>query len=273
MNRADIPRSQRDGYLNRWISSLFNEVSGGEYVTPEDLTRALERRFREMASAQATPWIKLGPIVFPGRVLRRGGYQGEITVTARVRDGSVRRALSGLGHFSSQVRADRLTWAGETHPVRVTEVQVETAFTSEDEVTITCAFPQQYVGPDAGVMPVSYGSNGGTDRQAEIWARHMLFGEPLDRSRIRHDMLVMMSVPDRVPTLPDVLRQHMAEGWVAEGLTRLYLVEGLVSRHGGHFQRLEVGPATAAGVRIDALYVPSGHRGAPVSISGSVPLR
>lgn len=273
MNKADVPRNRRDGYLNRWISSLYNEVSAGEYITPEEVTRALERRLREMASAQATPWIKLGQLVFPGRVIRRGGYQGEITVTARVRDGSLRRALSGLGHFSSRFRADRLTWADETHPVRVTDTQVETSFTSEDEVTITCAFPQQYFGPDAGVTPVSYGSDGGIDRQVEIWARHMLFGTPLDRSRHRHDMLVLMSVPDGVPTLPEVLRRYQAQGWLAEGLARLNLVEELVSRHGGHFQRLEVGPATAAGVRIDALYLPSSHRGAPISISGSVPLR
>lgn len=273
MEKADVPRSQRDGYLNRWIGSLYNEVSGGQFTAPEELTRTLELRLREIAGAQATPWIKLGQIVFPGRVLRRGGYQGEITVTARVRDGSVRRALSGLGHLSSRVRADRLTWAVETHPVRVTDVQVETAYTTEDEVTITCAFPQQYFGPDAGVTTVSYGGDGGPDRRVETWARHILFGEALDRQRSRHDMLLMMSIPDRVLTLPEVLRKYQAQGWLAEGLTRLYVVEEIISRHGGHFHRLEVGPATAAGVRLDAIYIPSGHRGAPVTISGIVILR
>lgn len=273
MEKSDVERSQRDGYLNRWIGSLYNEISGGQYQSPEDLTRALEVRFREMASAQATPWIKLGQVVFPGRVARRGGYQGEISVVARVRDGSVRRALAELGHFSSRVRADRLTWAGETHPVRVTDVQVETAYATEDDVTITCGFPQQYFGPNSGLMPVSYGSDGGTDRQVAIWARHMLFGEPLDRNRHRSDLLVSMSVPDGVPTLPDVLRDHQVGGWLAEGLTRLYLVEELVARHGGYFQRLEVGPATAAGVRVDVRYMPSGHNAKPVAIAGIVPLR
>lgn len=273
MEKADVERSQRDGYLNRWIGSLYNEVSGGQYLSPEDLTRALEVRFREMASAHATPWIKLGQVVFPGRVARRGGYQGEISVVARVRDGSVRRALSDLGHLSSRVRADRLTWAGESHPVRVTDVQVNTVYATEDDFTVTCSYPQQYFGPDSGVMPVSYGHNGGTESQVAIWARHMVFGEPLDRGRHRSDMLLSMSVPDGVPTLPDVLREHQASGWLAEGLTRLYIVEELVTQHGGHFPRLEAGPATASGVRVDIQYLPAGHNVTPVLIGGVIPLR
>jgi hypothetical protein len=273
MEKRDVPKSQRDGYLNRWIGSLHNEVSGGQYISPDELTQALDTRFREMASAQATGWIKLGQLVFPGRVARRGGYQGEITIQARVRDGSVRRAVAELGHLSSRVRADRLTWAGETHPVRVTNVQVETSYATEDDVTLTCSFPQQYFGPDSGVMAVSYGRDGGTDRQVAIWAEHMVFGEPLDRSRHRSDMLVLMSVTDGMPTLPEVLQEYHATGWLAEGLTRVYFVEELVSRHGGHFQYLEVGPATAAGVRLTASYVPPGHGAKPLPITGSVPLR
>ncbi|MQA92110.1 MAG: hypothetical protein GEU90_18105 [Gemmatimonas sp.] len=150
---------------------------------------------------------------------------------------------------------------------------METAFTYEDEATVTCAFPSQYFGPDAGVTPVSYGAGGGSDRQAEIWATHMLFGEPVDRERSRHDMLLLMSVPDRYPTLPEILNQYLAQGWLTDGLTRLYLIEGLITRHGGHFDHVEVGPTTAAGVRVDARFVPSGHQMRRMHIAGVVPLR
>jgi hypothetical protein len=272
MENAVVPRGSRDGYLNRWIGALYHEVAGGQYHAPSDLTAALEARFREMASAQSTPWIKLGQLVFPGRVLRRGGRNGEIVVTGTVRGGTLRRAISGLDHFGSHVRADRLTWAVESNPVRVTNTEAETTFTTEDKVTITCAFPDQYYGPDAGVMSVSYGQGGGTDSQVGIWARHMLFGEPVNRERSRFDMLVSMSVPSGVPTLSEVLRQHQAQGWTAEGLTRLYVVEELIARHGGHFDQLEVGPATATGVRVHARYLPGGHDQATVEISGIVPL-
>jgi len=263
----------RDGYLRRWIGALYREVSGGQYRSPEDLIAALEVRLREMASAQATPWIKLGQLVFPGRVRRRGGSQGEIIVTGTVRGGALRRAISDLGHFGGgRVRTDRLTWGVETHPIQGVRTETETVFTHEDQVTITCSLPHQYFGPDAGTMPVSYGSGGGTDSQAELWARHMLWGEPVDRRSNRHDLLLMMSVPSDVPTLPSVLGQHQTQGWTAEGMTRLYVVEELITRHGGHFDLLEVGPATAAGVRVNARYTPAGHEQATVVLSGIVPL-
>lgn len=264
----------RDGYLRRWIGALYREVSGGQYRSPEDLTAALEARLRETASGQATPWVKLGQLVFPGRVQRRGGSQGEIVVTGTVRGGALRRAISDLGHFGGgRVRADRLTWGVETHPIQRVMTETETVFTTEDHVTLTCSFPHQYFGPDSGIMPVSYGSGGGTDNQVELWARHMLFGEPVDRRSNRHDLLLTMSVPSDVPTLPSVLAQHQAQGWAAEGLTRLYVVEELITRHGGHFDLLEIGPATATGVRVNMRYTPAGHSQASVLISGIVPLQ
>lgn len=264
----------RDGYFKRWIGSLYNEVSGGQYRTPGELITALEARLRELASAQATPWIKLGQLVFPGRVLRRGGSQGEIIITGTVRGGALRRAISDLGHFGGgRVRTDRLTWGVETHPIQGVRTETETVFTHEDQVTITCTLPHQYFGPDSGIMPVSYGNSGGTDSQVELWARHMLFGEPIDRSSNRYDLLLTMSVPSDVPNLPAVLGQQRAQGWTAEGLTRLYIVEELIMRHGGHFDLLEVGPATAAGVRVHMRYTPAGHGQASVSLSGIVPLK
>jgi hypothetical protein len=273
MENADSS-ARRDGYLRRWIGALYREVSGGQYRSPEDLTAALEARLREMASAQATPWIKLGQLVFPGRVRRRSGSQGEITITGTVRGGALRRAISELGHFGGgRVRTNRLTWGVETHPIHAVTTETETVFTHEDQVTITCSLPHQYFGPDAGTSPVSYGSGGGTDSQVELWARHMLFGDPVDRRANHHDLLLLMSVPSDVPTLPSVLAQHQAQGWTAEGLTRLYVVEELITRHGGHFDVLEVGPATAAGVRVEARYTPAGHNQRSVRISGIVPLR
>jgi hypothetical protein len=272
LEKADSSE-RRDGYLRRWIASLYNEVSAGKYHTTEDLLVVIEARLREMASAQATPWVKLGQLVFPGRVVRRGGAQTEIIVAGTVRGGALRRAISNLGHFGGRVRADRLTWGVESHPVRVVNAESETAFTTEDQVTITCAFPNQYFGPDSGIMPVSYGINGGPDSQVAVWARHMLFGEPIERENNRYDLVTIMSVPSGISNLPTVLRQYQLQGWAAEGLTRLYVVEELISRHGGHFDVLEVGPATAAGVRVEARYCLAGHEQLTTQLSGVVPLR
>jgi hypothetical protein len=73
------------------------------------------------------------------------------------------------------------------------------------------------------------------------------------------------------PTLPDVLSKHGAGGWVAEGLTRLFLVEHLTTKFGGHFEFIEIGPATAKVVRVNARFLPDGASRASI-ISGAVPL-
>lgn len=74
------------------------------------------------------------------------------------------------------------------------------------------------------------------------------------------------------PSLAEVLAREGAQGWLAEVLIRLYLVEGLLTRFGGHFKRLEVGPATSTGVRIDIRFVPGAHGAKPVELSAQVEL-
>jgi hypothetical protein len=70
-----------------------------------------------------------------------------------------------------------------------------------------------------------------------------------------------------------VLEVLGAEGWLAEGVTRAYLVEGLASKFGGQFDNLDVGPSTATGVHIRAKYRLPSSTDEVVDISGSVPLR
>jgi hypothetical protein len=70
--------------------------------------------------------------------------------------------------------------------------------------------------------------------------------------------------------LPEIIASYQAGGWLADGLSRLYVVEGVDAKYGGHVVRLDVGPATATGVRIDAEFR-VGHE-PPVRIRGVVPL-
>src|SRR5260370_29119297 len=85
----------RDGGLNDWWRSLRNELSGASLTTPDDLVGQLDARLREMAARSDRLWIKLGALVFPGIVKSRfdSRGEGEITVTANVSDGEVRRVL------------------------------------------------------------------------------------------------------------------------------------------------------------------------------------
>lgn len=274
---ADIADADRAGKLNDWLRELYGQVSAAKYKNPDDLCRQLEHQLREMAARQESLWLKLGPLVFPGRISqRRANGAALYTVSARVRDGAVRRALSELGGFGGRVRADRLSWVTETQPVSVQEVSAETGRTSESAVSVTCAQASDRGSNYAALGGMSIGGAGGRSYgpsdQAEIWAKSAVFGvtaQDADRGR-GHDMMSMFTSHEG-PTLPEVLRTQSAGGWLAEGLTRLFVVEQLIGKYGGHFERLDVGPATATGVRVLASFHPNGGP-RPAVLDGVVPL-
>lgn len=270
---ADLASSDRDVKVNDWLGSLYNEVSAAKYANPDDLTRQLGQRLRELASAQETPWVKVGPIIVPGSVRQRTSKgETEFVVTAAVKDPTARRALSGLGGWQSRGQVDRLTWGTETFPVDVSDVEIQTTATSEGNVTLTCRLARNrndnpmHIGLTAG-----FGRTIGAGEQAVAWARRAILGEEVGR-RDATDLLHSMTAPDG-PTLPQVLAAHGAREWLAEGLVRLYLIEGLVTKYGGHFERLDVGPAAATTVRVAAVFRLNDFQGSSVVIEDAVPLR
>ncbi|MGH7557370.1 MAG: hypothetical protein ACREMD_06275 [Gemmatimonadota bacterium] len=101
-------------------------------------------------------------------------------------------------------------------------------------------------------------------------ARQAVLGEEIE-PKGSWDMLAAMTEPKGL-RLPEILAKYDAKGWLAEGLTRLYLLEGLIPLFGGYFQRLEVGPATASSLRLEAEFVPSGQDLKVAAIRGIIPL-
>jgi hypothetical protein len=276
--RADVAPSERDGRLNDWIGSLYNELAGARYTSPPDLVAQLDARLREIAAAGEAYWIKLGSLVLPGVVRRRsGGGRTEFAITATVRDASVRRAIASLGGWGATVPADRLTWGLETYRVRVERVETHAVGMSVEEVTITCAHgdDQQRAGHRM-LMHVGVGGSGrpiGPSDQARQWAARAFFGAgsaAADGRRGSLDLLGSLIAPDG-PTLPDVLAATGARGWLAEGLVRLYVVEQFDAKYGGSIDRLEAGPATATGVRVTASMRVE-RDAAPVDVEGVVRL-
>jgi hypothetical protein len=265
--KSDVVPSDRDGRLNDWLGSLRSEVSTGSFINTQDLCAAIEAQLRAMAAQQETPWIKLGRLVFPGRVSRRATRTGgEFRVHGRVRDPAVRHELARLGDSWSAAHADRLTWGHETSPVRVSEIELGGPTVSEDTVeAILTADENRQSGP----FLMSYGSVGPPE-QARLWTRRAVFGEVITPGS-SFDMLHSATTPEG-PTLPEVLANYDAHGWIAEGLTRLYLVEGLIRNYGGRFDRLEIGPATASAIRVSASFRLDDHFGSPVDIEGRVPI-
>jgi hypothetical protein len=274
---SEIADQDRAGKLNDWLRELYVEVSGGRYTSPADLSVMLEERFRETAAAMESVWLKLGPIVFPGSVTSRRGVGGAAyNVNARVRDAVVRRALTDLVGMYTRIRADRLSLGIETQPITVQDVTAGTVRTSESEVVITCSQSHDQRGAYGSLGGVTFadsasGRSYGPADHAEQWAARAVFGASTsDAGRARFDMRETFSMHDG-PTLPEVLRTHGAGGWVAEGLTRLFLVEHLTTKFGGHFESLEIGPATAKAVRVSARFLPDSASRAAI-VSGAVPL-
>jgi len=105
--------------------------------------------------------------------------------------------------------------------------------------------------------------------QAEIWGRRALFGQAgIDRSYRAVDH---HTAPEYEP-LPNLLQRYGASGWLAEGMTRLYFVERILSKYEGSIERLDVGPATSSSVHIHALFRMSTHERRDVDIQGNVPI-
>lgn len=268
--RAGVRASDREGKLNNLVRSLYAEVSGGEYADVADLTRKLEARLRETASAQETYWVKLGSLVFSGTVRRQSsGGATTFVVKAKVRDGAVRAAIGQLGSWSSRIPADRLTWGNETHPVQVERAEMHGSTTSEDEVELTCRLATDR-GSGLSVFADATFEGVGPLEQVPLWAGRALFGEAIPR-RDTTDLLHSFTKPDG-PSLPELLAAHEAREWLAEGLARLYLVEGLMLRFGGQLERIQVGPSTSTGVRIAFVHRLGDYERPPVAVSGVVPL-
>lgn len=178
---AGVRGADRDGRLNDWVASLHRQISGNNYADPNDLAAQLEARLRELASAQESPWAKLGPIVFPGQV-RRQSTDGatRFVVSASIRTRAVGRALAELTSWPRRASADRLTYGTASWPVDVVDVAVESPTLSTDEVTVTCQLARDRGGSAmaslGGITLTSQGRSVGPSEQAELWAARAVFG-------------------------------------------------------------------------------------------------
>jgi hypothetical protein len=251
-----IQDSERDGRLNDWLFSLYKEVSVASFSTHSFVSQ-LDARLREMAARSYRFWIKLGNLVFPGLVKSesipsRGG--NHFTVTARVTQGSVRHALLSLGKLyrSDQAYINRITWSDQSFPIQVDSVSTDSEFTTENLVRIECTTPQNfhgYSGDTSRMIPVSGGVRGnslGPADLAYIWATLAIFGKEVEIDSSLLSLAQSFTRPDTSP-LPELLRTTKASGWIAEGLTRLYIVEEFLQRYPGYFEYLNPHSAPSTG--------------------------
>ena len=261
--------SARDGKQNRWLNELYQVTSGNAATDPAGLVRTLDARLREMAAAAEQHWIKLGTCVFPGRVSQTSTASGgTFTVAARTSNPKVLRELRAMatGHHERQVS---LTRSKDTDRVVAKSVGERSDYVDEAELEIVCESPQGWHN-QAGGPQVTYINNVGPAEQAGIWVKKAIFGEQQRSSRHALDLVAAISAPD-ARALPSVLAEGGINGWAAEGVVRLYAVEEVARKWGGRFVKLEVGPNTSSGTRINGEF--QLQDGEAVPVRGVVPLR
>jgi hypothetical protein len=273
-----LPDRGRDGRLNDWLRSLHNEISALSVDSPQALVVKLGSTLRDIAARSERNWIKLGRLVFPGKVKTQASANAgqRFTVVARPASNAVRNALLSLGRPHGG-GLTRLTWPNRSYPVQMEQVSAESEFVGDEEVEVVCRTPQNWYGESgiggAGITFMSPGGRMGPDDLAQAWVKKAMFGDAAGQPRTR-DALGGFAELD-APTLPQVLQATKASGWLAEGLVRLYAVEEVARYQAGYFTRLEVGPATARGVRIVGEFEASPQMAAgsyKVPVQGTVPL-
>lgn len=269
--KANVRDQDRDARLTPWIRSLYNELSLSEYASPEALTEQVEERLRETAAQQELPWVKIGKAIFPGRVHQQhaGGVR-TFVVSADLSDRAVLDNLSGNRVGWNRRDLDRITFGESTYPI--TDVSVETAHDVQSRTRVTVSCRQDHQRSDGSPLGgIAYNTPHGEQitpaRQVELWAEYALFGKPKPP---KQGFGLDMFVYPRGLTLPEIFQREGARGWLAEGLTRLYIVEELIKKYGGGFHRLSVGPAMASGVRVEVVLQPQNYGNETAVIQGIV---
>lgn len=262
-----IDRTKRSGQLNEWVSSLYNQVSGAKYSNMDDLSIQIEAKLRETASQQQNYWIKLDNVIFPGEVhIRTTGGTTTYTVFTRIRQPEVKEHLSTLGR--NHPGSTRLTWGERSVAISVQDVEITSVSRLEDEVTIVCIEGRQSASNFMGVTIRHDMQDITPDMQVENWARMSLLGEA--NSLPTDAMRYWGFLASDTFSLQHLLGETRARGWFAEGLATLFIVEKLKSTFDATVTRVQVGPATAKGIRIDLVFRMGGLEQRTISMDGAV---
>jgi hypothetical protein len=246
---------KRDGRLNDWIRSLYNEVSTAKIADAGHLRDLLDVRLRELAATQERTWVKLGRLLFPASVHRASDRSGvAVTIAASIADPGLRRALNDLAGNPHRA-GDILTYGESSEAVAVQRIAIDSSIASRIEVAIECRSESAARSLGRAVLfgTVSTGGRSyGAAEQVVLWARRRLLGA---RASSLPDFLRTILGADDAATLPAALESNSASGWIAEGITRAFTVEGILGEFGGYFDRLDIGPATASGIRVRFVHV------------------
>jgi hypothetical protein len=151
----------------------------GSYKGANDLAAGVIRRLREIATADLSPWVKLGDLLFRAHSVKDDGSRLELSAT--LRNPIVLAEVERLrpGDWTKQER--RLTYNGQSMLVRVVSVQTNTTTAKSTAATLTM---DRAVDTDVRV-PISISLGGLTyapEETGKLLVRKALFGDSVPKA-------------------------------------------------------------------------------------------
>lgn len=238
----------------------------GSFADEGDLVAKVRRRLEEMCAEAVSPWAKLGDAVIRAREITDDGQRVLLRSSVHSRD--VLAFLEGLRPANFNGPDVRLTWAGRSVPVRITDVTTTTTASRSTGVAIEMERGNARSAGSLG-MTVSFGATRYTsDDLAAIDMRQLLFGE---------------QVPDRFHSLGGSIRDFTTDlpgkampTALYQAVFTLLATEALVeSGRAVHVESAQVSPLGPEGRRVRMAWVGHTDRGGRptrVALDGVMPI-
>lgn len=228
----------------------------GSYTDIDDLARSVVRRLREIATADLSPWVKLGDLVFRARSVHDNGNRLELVAT--IRDQVLLAEIERLrpGDWSKRVR--RLTYNGQSVLVRVLSVGTTAKTARSSEVVLTM---ERIVDAEVGTpMSISFGSRTyAPEETAELLVRKALFGDSVPRA--------LLTIGGRIDNPFEALPRIGLSDELQRAVIRLLLTEALVvSGRVARVVRMSISPDGPAGRRAIIGWASPARRGQPSAL-------
>jgi hypothetical protein len=227
------PAEEREGHARRFLAEVQRFHVTGSFAGTADLPAKIEKRLREIAAEDLSPWVKLGDVIVRATRVRARGP--EVQVEARVYDEGVLRAIDELAGGGQRWahRRVQVTHGNRSGTGQIDELIVENTSGAFSVITVKAAADWS----GGGETPV--GTQGySAEDLTEVAMRVGLLGQTLPSD------LGMMSfiVKSRDP-LAELLALPVPEGSV-QALSRLLVVEQLVGdRRASAVTGFSLGPA------------------------------
>jgi hypothetical protein len=206
----------------------------GSYSTPDDLASGVSVRLRRMAAEDLSPWTKLGDSIFRAQEIKDDGKT--ISIKATIYSPEVVAALESLrpGAWAGK-RECRITYNGESYPVRIRSVQKLITNSRGAKIEVAMERAPDLQKPDISVSFSIHGETYSADDVTKINLRRVLLGEQGPRGVL----MFGRKMDDPLAQMP----RHQLPHEVHSAVVGLLITEALVGLGGAsRVTRIRVTP-------------------------------